>query len=353
MRSGEGFGSSYGLQQTKEERKGMGAVHRSLRPLPGATVDRSPDSHDFLTDVLDGLSRPQKQLSPKYFYDDRGARLFEDICALDEYYIPSAETEIMVTHIDEMVGLLGEDVLLIEYGCGDCAKTRLLLDRLPSPAGFVPIDISSEQLHRVASDLESSYPGLEVMPVCADYTRYYTLPWPDRSFSRKVVYFPGSTVGNFDPLPARDFLDHICDTCASDGALLIGVDLRKDPAVLHRAYNDRDGVTAAFNLNILGRINRELSADFRLDGFEHYAFFNPSASRVEMHLVSMRDQDVHIGGVTVHFGVGESIWTESSYKYSIEGFKRLVSRTGFKVERVWTDERDWFSVQYLSSRGNP
>ena len=352
MRSGERFGSTYGLQQTKEERRGLGADHRSLRPLPGVTVDRSPGSHDFLTDVLDGLSRPRKQLPPKYFYDARGARLFEDICALEEYYIPSAETEIMETHIDEMVDLLGEDVLLIEYGCGDCAKTRLLLDRLHSPAGFVPIDISSEQLQRVASDLESSYPGLEVMPVCADYTRYYTLPWPARSFSRKVVYFPGSTLGNFDPLPARDFLDHIGDTCGTGGALLIGVDLRKDPRVLHRAYNDRDGVTAAFNLNILARINRELGADFRLDGFTHYAFFNPLASRIEMHLVSLREQDVHVGGVTVHFSVGESIWTESSYKYSIEDFERLVSRTGFEVGKVWTDERDWFSVQYLSSHVN-
>ena len=351
MQSAERHKSTYGLQQTAEERRGLGADQHTLRPLPGVTIEPAPVRQEFLADVLEGLSRQQKQLPPKYFYDERGARLFEAICTLDEYYIPATETAIMADHVDEMVRLLGEDVLLIEYGCGDCAKTRMLLDRLRSPAGFVPIDISSEQLRRVTSDLELSYPDIEMMPVCADYTRHYTLPRPSRRFSRKVVYFPGSTLGNFDPLPARDFLDHICETCGPGGALLIGIDLRKDPAVLHRAYNDRDGVTAEFNLNILARINRELGADFRLDGFEHYAFFNPSASRVEMHLVSLREQEVHVGGMTVGFSVGESIWTENSYKYTTEDFERFISRTGFEVRRAWTDEREWFSVQYLFSRG--
>lgn len=349
----DGFRNRFGLQQTTVERKGLGPVHRTLRQLPGASTDMSPGRREFLIDVLDGLSRPQKQLPPKYFYDERGARLFEDICTLDEYYIPAAETQIMSTHIDEMVDLLGTDILLIEYGCGDCVKTRMLLDHLQSPAGFVPVDISSEQLRRVASDLERSYPGLDVMPVCADYTRYHTLPRPSRPCSRKVVYFPGSTVGNFDPLPARDFLEDIGGTCEPDGGLLIGVDLLKDPRTLHRAYNDSDGVTAAFNLNLLARINNELGADFRLDRFTHYAFFNPAARRVEMHLVSLRDQDVDVSGATVHFDVGESIWTESSYKYSVEDFERLASRAGFEVRRVWTDERQWFSVQYLVSRGTP
>jgi dimethylhistidine N-methyltransferase len=314
-------------------------------------ADSRPGRDEFLSDVLAGLAKPQKQLSPKYFYDDAGARLFEELCELDEYYIPRTEKSIMQAHVKEMTDLLGEDLLLIEYGCGDCAKTRIVLDHLSRPAGFVPIDISFEQLQRVAADLESSYPGLEVMPVCADYTGAYELPRPRRKSARNAVYFPGSTIGNFDPIPARMFLDHMAEACGPDGALLVGVDLKKDPAVLHRAYNDGDGVTAAFNLNLLARINAELGADVRLDAFEHYAFFNPVEGRVEMHLVSLADQPVHVDGITVDFSRGESIWTESSYKYSLDEFASLAAATGFRAERVWTDEREWFSVQYLVNDG--
>jgi dimethylhistidine N-methyltransferase len=314
-------------------------------------ADSRHGRHEFLTDVLAGLTKPQKQLSPKYFYDDAGARLFEDLCELDDYYIPRTEKSIMRAHVKEMADLLGEDLLLIEYGCGDCAKTRIVLDNLTRPVGFVPIDISFAQLRRVAADLESSYPGLEVIPVCADYTGAYELPRPRRTPARNAVYFPGSTLGNFDPIPARLFLDHMAEACGPDGALLVGVDLKKDPAVLHRAYNDGDGVTAAFNLNLLARINSELGADFRLDAFEHYAFFNPVEGRVEMHLVSLADQSVNIDGTTVEFSRGESIWTESSYKYTLDEFASLAAAAGFRAERVWTDEREWFSVQYLVNSG--
>jgi dimethylhistidine N-methyltransferase len=316
-----------------------------------APADLRPKREDFLADVMDGLGEPRKRLPPKYFYDERGARLFEAICRLEEYYLPRTEKGIMRAYARDITDLLGEEVLLVEYGCGDCAKTRILLDHLEWPAAFVPVDISSEQLNRVSRDLESAYPGLEVLPVCADFTRPFALPRPARPFASKAVYFPGSTVGNFDPLAARNLLNHIANTCGPGGALLIGVDLKKDPGILHRAYNDGQGVTAAFNLNLLARINRELGADFRLDSFEHYAFFNPGEGRVEMHLVSLEDQEVHVGGATVHFARGESIWTENSYKYTQQEFERLAVSAGFEVARAWTDERGWFSVLYLVSRG--
>ncbi len=315
--------------------------------------DQRPGNGHFLSEVLEGLGKERKELPSKYFYDQRGALLFEDICKLDEYYIPRTEISIMQQSATQMAHLLGEGLLLLEYGCGDCAKTRILLDHLRKPAGFVPIDISFEQLLRVSSDLIYEYPGLEVLPVCADYTNDFELPRSLRPASRTAVYFPGSTLGNFDPLPARRFLEGMGRACGPGGALLIGVDLKKDPAILHRAYNDRQGVTAAFNLNLLRRINRELDADFNLERFSHYAFFNPAENRVEMHLVSLTAQEVHIAGHAFAFTPGESIWTESSYKYAESEFAALAASAGFRVARVWTDEQRWFSVQYLvNQRGH-
>jgi dimethylhistidine N-methyltransferase len=255
----------------------------------------------------------------------------------------------METYIHEMVELIGISALLIEYGSGSGEKTRLLLDQLRDLAAYVPIDISREQLLCVARELASTYSGLEVLPVCADYTCGFELPTMKQLSRRPVVYFPGSTIGNFDPIPAKHFLEHIAGVCGPGGGLLIGVDLKKDPAVLHNAYNDSHGVTAAFNLNLLERINRELDCDFQLDRFEHYAFYNPREGRVEMHLVSLGDQTVHLDNVTIHFAKGESIWTESSYKYTLEEFEQMAAAAGFKVERVWKDEQQWFSVQYLVS----
>jgi dimethylhistidine N-methyltransferase len=257
----------------------------------------------------------------------------------------------METHIREMVEHLRGSILLLEYGCGDCAKTRLLLDGLSGVAAFVPIDISREQLERVAAELGSEYPALELLPVCADYTSDFELPQAERPADRIVAYFPGSTIGNFNPGEARCFLERIAETSGPGGALLIGVDLKKDPHLLHRAYNDPQGVTAAFNLNLLERINNELQCDFRLDHFDHYAFYNPWEGRVEMHLVSLREQVVHLDGMAIPFAEGESIWTESSYKYSLDEFQLLAAGAGFQVERVWTDERRWFSIQYLVNTG--
>ncbi len=314
-------------------------------------ADCRPGNGHFLAEVLEGLRKPQKELPPKYFYDDRGAQLFEDICTMDEYYIPLTEASIIDDHIVEMVELLGEDVLLVEYGCGDCAKTRILLNHLRQPAGFVPIDISFEQLQRVSVALTGEYPGLEVLPVCADYTCDFELPAPCRPPARKVVFFPGSTLGNFDPLPAQLFLKEAGRVCGPGGALLLGIDLAKDPGVLHKAYNDSNGITAEFNLNLLKRINLELDANFKLEQFQHYAFYNLAANRMEMHLVSLREQRVYVGGLVFDFAQGESIWTESSYKYTLAGFEKLATSAGFGVDRVWTDERQWFSVHYLVKDG--
>ena len=311
-------------------------------------------SHDFRlgqehfrAEVLNCLQKPQKELPSKYFYDDKGSRLFERICTLNEYYIPRTEAAIMDAYMGEIVELLGPGVLLVEYGSGDCKKVRPLLEHLHDPVAYVPIDISREQLLRVAKELNSAYPSLEVLPVCADYTSGFELPNPKRLCKRTVVYFPGSTISNFDPVPAKHFLEHIAEVCGVGGALLIGVDLKKDPAILCRAYNDSQGITAAFNLNLLERINRELECDFRLDFFTHYAFYNPQEGRIEMHLISSREQVVHIGNITIPFTKGESIWTESSYKFNLDEFAQMAAAAGFRVEQVWTDEQQWFSVQYL------
>ena len=314
------------------------------------SYDFKPGLGSFLAEVLIGLRRPQKELPSKYFYDERGSQLFERICELKEYYITRTEASIMQTHIEEMVELVGPRVLVIEHGCGNCEKVRFLMDHLQDPVAFIPIDISQEQLLQVAKELDSVYPQLQVLPVCADYTSSFELPVPEQESKRTVVYFPGSTISNFDPIPAKHFLEHIANLCGSGGALLIGVDLKKDPAVLHNAYNDSEGLTAAFNLNLLERINRELDCDFQLDGFEHYAFYNAREGRVEMHLMSQRSQVIHIDGKTISFAKGESIWTENSYKYNLDEFQQLAAAAGLRVERVWVDERQWFSVQYLTTR---
>jgi dimethylhistidine N-methyltransferase len=310
--------------------------------------DFKPGRERFLADVLDGLGKWQKELPCKYLYDERGSRLYEHICQLDEYYIPRTEASIMTAHIEEMAQLIGRQVRLIEYGCGNCEKVRFLLDHLDDPVAYLPIDISREQLRRVAGELSVDYPELEIMPVCADYASRFTLP-TGSPCRRAVVYFPGSTISNFAPLAAKQFLEQVAQVCGPGGGMLIGVDLKKDPAVLHRAYNDSQEVTAAFNINLLERINRELGADFHPENFEHYAFYNYPRGRVEMHLISQRDQTVHLDNTAIIFAKGETIWTESSYKFSLDGFEKMAAEVGWRVARVWTDDKQWFSVQYLVS----
>lgn len=310
--------------------------------------DYQPKSASFREEVLHGLQQPNKQLPAKFLYDERGAQLFDQICILDEYYPTRTELAIMRQDVAEMSALLGPGCLLIEYGSGSSTKTRLLLDALEEPAGYVPIDIAKEQLLQAATEIAERYPSLEVLPVCADYTAYYEVPLPERPATRRVVYYPGSTIGNFDPDQAHQFLQSIATVCGHDGGLLIGVDLKKDPVMLHRAYNDAAGVTATFNLNLLVRINHELGADFQLDRFRHYACYNPRAGRIEMHLVSLSEQTVHLADVQISVKRGESIWTESSYKYTVDEFARLAGGAGFTVERVWMDPAELFSVQYLT-----
>lgn len=311
----------------------------------------SPDPDRFQVEVCQGLKRSQKELPSKYLYDERGSQLFEQICTLEEYYPTRTEAQIMAAHIEEMAELLGPGVLLLDYGSGSSAKARLLLDHLRDPAAYLPIDISREHLLRAAVELARDYPELEVRPIHADYTGAFELPPFKRVPTRRVAYYPGSTIGNFDPLPAEQFLERVAKVCGPGGALLIGIDLVKDPTILHRAYNDSQGVNAAFNLNLLRRINRELGADFELEQFKHYACYNPRERRVEMHLVSQQDQSVHLNGMTIHFEQGESIWTESSYKYTLERFAEIAGAAGFSIEQAWFDKRRWFSILYCRVQG--
>lgn len=319
------------------------------RPEP-RLHDFRPREDRFLAEVLEGLRQPRKELPCKYLYDERGSRLFDEICDLPEYYPTRTELAIMRRHAPDMADALGPGCLLVEYGSGSSVKTRRLLDHLERPAGYVPIDISGEHLLRAAATLAETYPGLEVLPVCADFTGYYEVPAPSRPARRNAVYFPGSTIGNFGPSEARDLLGRIASTCGPGGALLIGVDLKKDGSVLEPAYDDAQGVTAAFNLNLLRRINRELGGDFRLDCFRHRAFYNADEGRVEMHLISLAPQTVRVGEAEIPFNEGESIRTECSYKYALEDFGALASAAGFDVAAVWTDEARLFSVQYLTAR---
>jgi dimethylhistidine N-methyltransferase len=311
----------------------------------------SPPTAGFLRDVLRGLARPRKRLPCKFFYDARGSELFDEICRLDEYYPTRSEASVLRRHGGAIADAVGPGAVFIEYGSGNSKKTRLLLDRLHAPAAYVPVDISGEHLARTARRLARDYPGLEVRPVCADFTRPFALPPLARPAARRVVFFSGSTIGNFPPAEAVRLLRRIARQVGPGGGLLIGVDLKKDVRVLEAAYNDRRGVTAEFNLNLLARINRELGADFDVGQFRHRAVYNARAGRIEMYLDSRAAQAVHVGGESFAFAQGESVCTEFSYKYSPEEFRALAGRAAFAVEHVWTDARGWYSVQFLGVRG--
>lgn len=313
--------------------------------------DFGPEAADFRRDVLAGLRRSPRSIPSKYLYDERGSQLFERICELEEYYPTRTELAITRKHLTEIADCLGPRCLLVEYGSGSSLKTRILLDRLEDPAGYVPIDISREHLARSAAELDAAYPNLDVLPVCADYTGDYDLPRPRRPARHVVVYFPGSTIGNFTPPAARDFLAHVAEVCGPGGGLLIGVDLVKDRETLERAYDDAEGVTAAFNRNLLARANRELGADFDLDAFAHVALWNGELGRIEMHLESLRDQEVRVAGERLRFRAGERIHTENSYKYELEQFAALAGSAGLGLVEVWTDPERLFSVQYLEALG--
>lgn len=317
----------------------------STSESPELTEHRTRAADD-LRQIIDGLSAEQKWLSPKFFYDERGSQLFEDITELPEYYLTQTELGIMEEQVGDMAERIGPQASLIEFGSGSSLKTRMLLAAMHEPAVYVPVDISRELLVASAEALNDEFPALEVLPVVADFTQPFDLPSPKVMPKRNIVYFPGSTIGNFEPDDALALLRVMHHEAQEDGALLIGVDLQKDPEVLEAAYNDSRGVTAEFNLNMLRRLNNDFGADFDLDSFRHRAFWNAQAGRIEMHLESLQAQTVNVGRHRFDFEKGETIHTENSHKFTLDNFRRMAEQAGFEVAKVWTDEREWFSVQY-------
>ena len=313
-----------------------------------AVLDREPASSEFLSEVIAGLSRRPRTLPCKYFYDSYGAALFQKICDLPEYYLTRAELQILDRYCGEIAAQLGRGVELIGLGTGAGTKTRLLLEKLEAPIAYIPVDISKEQLKRSSAAFQKIFPALEILPVCADYLEPLHLPSPARKPARKVVYFPGSTIGNFEPAVASNFLRRISKYCGHGGGLLIGVDLQKDKNLLERAYNDSAGVTAQFNLNLLTRANRELGADFELTRWRHCAIYNADEGRIEISLVSEIGQSVRIDGRQFDFDAGEKITTEFSYKHTQESFIELAAGAGFDFARMWTDEARLFGVFYFT-----
>jgi len=314
-----------------------------LSPVAATERPASPPS-EFERELVAALSAHPRSVSPKFFYDAAGSRLFDRICDLPEYYPTRTEFGLLADHGPEMVSHFGDGADLVEFGAGSLTKVRLLLDAWAHPGRFIPVDISAEHLHQSAAQLRAEYPGLEVLPVAGDFTRPLSLP----PAPRRVGFFPGSSIGNLGSEAAVRFLRQAAQALPG-GGLLVGVDLVKDPATLHRAYNDAAGVTAAFNRNLLVRANRELGADFDLEAFDHYAFYDPLQQRVEMHLVSRRAQTVTVGDHTFHFAQGESLHTENSHKYTLEGFRQLARRAGFTPGPAWVDEQQLFSVHWLAT----
>jgi dimethylhistidine N-methyltransferase len=310
-------------------------------------LDLQPEAGSFLKDVVSGLSQAQKTLPPKYFYDARGSALFDEICGLPEYYPTRTELAMLESAGSDIAQRIGPGSEIVEYGSGSGRKTRLLIRSL-EPRAYVAVDISGEQLRSAAAELAGEFPHVRVSAICGDYTRPLPLqPIEGTGASRRVVFFPGSTIGNFTVPEALAFLENAAQVAGPGGAMLVGVDLEKDRSILDAAYNDAQGVTAQFNLNVLRRINMELAGDFDLGAFEHRAYYDSERSRVEMHLVSLRDQQVQISGNLFDFTAGETIHTENSCKYSVAAFQKLARRAGFKPRHVWTDPQDLFSIHYL------
>ncbi|KQP23670.1 L-histidine N(alpha)-methyltransferase [Pseudorhodoferax sp. Leaf267] len=318
-------------------------------PTPLRVVGRPEEAdRDFRGDMLAALAASERSISPKYFYDAQGSALFDEICDLPEYYPTRTEMGILRSHAAEIAALAGPQAEVVEFGAGSLTKVRLLLAALEQPVRFLPIDISGEHLQAAAARLRLDYPGLAVLPVVGDYTQALVLPAKPPGAGRRVGFFPGSTIGNFNPEQALRFL-RMAARVLRGGALVLGADLVKDPAVLHAAYNDEQGVTAAFNLNLLARANRELGTDFALDGFAHGAFYNSPQRRIEMHLFSRVRQQVTLDGQVFDFEEGETLHTENSYKFSVDSLRALARQAGFEPGPVWTDRNALFSVHWLQA----
>ena len=313
---------------------------------PNVPVD-VVDSESFGLDVCAGLRQQQRSIPPKYFYDAQGSALFEQICETTEYYLTRTETAILDLYCDEMMSLVGQPCALVEFGCGSAVKTPLLMRHMDSSAACVLIDICKPQLEQTEARLVAHFPNIEILAMCADYTQLQALPLPMSCDLRPVIFFPGSTIGNYTPEEAQNLLRKAANLIGPNGSMLIGVDCKKDPTVLNAAYNDKAGLTKAFNLNLLARMERELGAKIEPDGFTHYAFYNPVPGRVEMHLVSRFDQVIHISGEEFWIGEGESIQTENSYKYRPDEFQDLAKSAGWHSEIFWTDANKFFSIHLL------
>jgi L-histidine N-alpha-methyltransferase len=319
-----------------------------MRASPVALHDLRPAEVALRNEVLEGLAQTPKRLPCKLFYDAHGSVLFDEICRLPEYYPTRTETRILEDCAEAIAVLAGPGAEIVELGSGSSRKIRILLQALDHPAAYLPIDISREHLRHAAAQLAAAFPRLPVIAVCADYTEDFVLP-EGGADGRRIAFFPGSTIGNFEPHEASRFLSRLARLVGPGGGLVIGVDLPKDRAILERAYDDAAGVTAEFNLNILRRLNRELGADFDLDAFKHVALWNEAESRIEMHLESRSAQTVRVAGRRFAFAAGERIHTENSYKYSFDTFCRIARRAGFTPRRTWTDSDELFSVHFLDA----
>jgi dimethylhistidine N-methyltransferase len=318
----------------------MVALARTRRPL-----HESGEEQAFASDVVGGLMATPKQVPPKYFYDEAGSHLFDSITELPEYYPTRCEMQILEAHAAEIAKLIPEGAALVEFGSGSNRKARILLKAAPQLACYVPVDICGEMLEKEAAELRPDFPQLKVLPVTADFTQSFALPPEATAAPVRVGFFPGSTIGNFEPHEAAAFLRHAGKMLGPGARLIIGADLIKPAEVLNAAYNDTAGITAKFNLNLLARINRELGGNFNLAAFEHHAFYNRERNRVEMHLASLKRQKVKVAGETFDFRAGETIHTENSYKYSIEKLGALARGGGWRPLSAWTDARNYFSIQ--------
>ncbi len=301
----------------------------------------------FLRDVCTGLAYPQKSLPCKYLYDKRGSELFDQICETDEYYPTRTELEIMEANADSIAYQIDRGVMLVEYGSGSSIKTRILLEALCDPVAYVPVDISEEHLLKTAEELKLAFPHIAIRPVVADFTKPFTLSTAGSNHTHVALYFPGSTIGNFTPEAAGELLRFMASMLGPQGGLLIGIDLQKEVSVIEAAYNDAEGVTAEFNLNLLERINTELDGDFDLSQFEHKAVYNDQHHRMEISIVSLTDQCAKVGTKQFQFRRGEEILTEYSHKYTVDGFAEFASRYGYSLHKHWTDNRGYFGVLHL------
>ena len=302
----------------------------------------------IIDEVKQGLSSNPKWLPSKLFYDERGSRLFDQICELDEYYPTRTEEGIIADNLKEIINLFNKDTVLLEFGSGSSKKTRMLLSSFKQLKAYVPIDISESYLNAVANELRKEFVKFPIVPVAADYTKPLNFPSEISDAKKKIAFFPGSTIGNFLPDEARKFLKVVAEECGTNGGLLIGVDLIKDENVLNMAYNDSKGITAAFNLNLLTHLNNQFCYNFNIDNYQHKAFYNSKFNRIEMHLVSKANQLISMNGNSYTIKKDESILTEYSHKYSLKSFEELCNGI-FNVEKVWTDDKYYFSLHYLSA----